>query len=198
MNIAKISLISGACALMAASRAAAELPDRFVEYVESTNKATYVDTGIAANPKTTHMFVRLAITAQTGTQSGVFGSATSASGNNAAANISYVSKKFRADWTGGGTDTGITPAVGTVYEIDCHYSDVFVGGKRFYRAGASEMMKGGSNAYTLYLFNYNLSGSPYSNGGVLQRVYACRIFTESIENSSTRTRTLTANLVPCE
>ena len=183
---------------LATAQVRAELPDRFVEYVESTNKATYVDTGIAANPKTTHMFVRLAITAQTGTQSGVFGSATSANGNNAAANISYASKKFRADWTGGGTDTGITPAVGAIYEIDCHYSDVFVGGKRFYRQGASEMQKAGSNANTLYLFNYNLSGAPYSNGGVLQRVYACRIFSESLESASTRTRTLSANLVPCE
>ncbi len=187
-----------ALSILFAGAAFAELPDRFVAYVESTNKTTYVDTGIAASPKKTHMTVRLAITAQTSTQSGVFGAATSANGNNAAANISYVSKKFRADWTGGGTDTGITPAVGAIYEIDCHYSDVFIGGKRFYRQGAAEMQKSGSNANTLYLFNYNLSGTPYSNGGVLQRVYACRIYSESIENDSTRTRTLSANLIPCE
>ena len=186
------------CATLFAAAAFAELPDRFVEYVESTNKMTYVDTGIAASPKYTHMTVRLAITEQTTTQSGVFGAATSYNGNNAAANITYSSKKFRADWTGNGVDTKITPAVDDIYEFDCHYSDVFVDGKRFYREGASEMQKGGSNANNLYLFNYNLSGAPYSNGGVLQRVYGCRIYNESIENDATYTRTLSANLIPCE
>ena len=186
------------CVALSSVVAFGELPDRFVEYIESTNKTTYVDTGIAASPKYTHMTVRLAITEQTSTQSGVFGAATSDNGNNAAANITYKSKKFRADWTGNGLDTGITPAIGDIYEIDCHYSDVFVGGKRFYKEGDSVMQKGGSNTNNLYLFNYNLSGSPYSNGGVLQRVYGCRIYKESIENDTTYTRTLSANLIPCE
>jgi len=179
------------CATLFSAAAFAELPDRFVEYVESTNKTTYVDTGIAGSPANTRMFVRLAVTAQTTTQSGVFGAATGDGGNNASESFSYASKKFRADWTGSSTDTGITPAVGDVYDIECRYSFASVGDKTVVPiAGNTNHQKGGSNANALYLFNYNRSGVPYSNGGVLQRVYSCRIWADGT--------TLSANLVPCE
>ena len=101
------------------------------------------------------------------------------------------SKKFRADWTGSSTDTGITPAVRDVHDIECRYSVVVVDGAATIPfASNANHEKGGSNAYSLYLFNYNLKGSPYSNGGVLQRVYSCRIWADGT--------TLSANLVPCE
>ena len=169
----------------------AELPDRFVEYVESTNKTTYVDTGVVGTPANTRMLVRLAVTAQTGTQSGVFGAATSDGDSNASESISYVNKKFRADWTGGSTDTGIAPAVGDIYDIECLYSFVTVGDRTFVPIkNNTNHQKGGANAHSLYLFNYNKNGTPYSNGGVLQRVYGCRIWADG--------KALSANLIPCE
>ena len=170
----------------------AALPDRFVEYVESTNKTTYIDTGIVPNAKATRMFVRLAIAAQTSTLSGVFGSATAASSsaNTGSANIYYENKKFRLDWTGSKSDSGITPAVGTVYDIACQYNTVFLAGRRFYAGGTSGNQKKDNNANTLFLFNCNVSGTAYSSGGVLQRLYGCRIWQDG--------STLTANLIPCE
>ena len=67
-----------ACFTLAAAAVSGALPDSFVEYVESTNAATYVNTGILPNPAATRMVVQLTPTVVDSTQRGIFGSRPSA------------------------------------------------------------------------------------------------------------------------
>ena len=114
------------CLLFGASALVAALPDAFVEYVESTNAATYVDTGILPIPSTTRMVVKLTPTVVDTTTRGIFGSRASANfGGTDAAYVLLASSKFRVDWIGNAM-TAFEPDTNAVYTLDMIVSRAFI------------------------------------------------------------------------
>ena len=84
----KLCKFAAACAaVLCAFGARAELPDAFVEYVESDGTA-YYDTGIVASPANTKMWVVLAPTSLPTTDCSVFGARSSAT--DAGSDAAYV------------------------------------------------------------------------------------------------------------
>lgn len=160
----------------------ADVPDSFVEYVESTNSTTYVDTGIDPSPKLTRMVVTLSPTVVNTTQYAVFGRGNSW-GN---ANSSYIllnGANFRMDWIGGQT-TGPAARVGEIYTFDCCNNEATVNGTRY------STTTGKTEAYAgqpIYIFNENNNGSKLT--GARMRLYACNIWRDGT--------TLSARYIPC-
>ena len=66
----------------AAGVAFGDVPDSFVEYVESVNKTLYLNTGICPSPKTTRMMMKIALTEVSGTQQALFGAGNGWGNNN--------------------------------------------------------------------------------------------------------------------
>ena len=118
--------LCAACLTLAATTVSGALPDSFVEYVESTNAATYVNTGILPNPAATRMVVKLTPTVVDSTQRGIFGSRPSATwGGTDAAYVLLASSKFRVDWIGYAT-TAFEPDINAVYTLDMIVNRAFI------------------------------------------------------------------------
>ena len=101
----------------AASVAFGELPDAFLEYVESDGNA-YVDTELKLDPTKSRAVIVLAPTVVNGTEKAVFGERSSSSG--AGTDAMYVllnGSKFRVDWIKATTATFV-PTVNTIYRFD--------------------------------------------------------------------------------
>ena len=180
----KIVAFCSACFALAVSAVFAALPDSFVEYVESTNAATYVNTGILPNPAATRMVVKLTPTVVDSTQRGIFGSLPSATwGGTDAAYVLLASSKFRVDWIGSQTAAAFTPGTTVVYTFDMIANRAFID-SAFYASSAYKVTAAGK---ALYLFNMNNNGTVYT--GLPQKLYASRIYTDGT--------TLAANYIPC-
>ncbi len=171
------------CALTASFASA---PDGFVEYVETTNVTTYIDTGIIPSAANTRMVVTLAPMLVDSTQAGCFGARSStAEADKTATYVLLDSKKFRLDWTGSKNTVGPQPTVGTQYTFDVIYNRCWINNS-FYRTQSSNY-KNGTTTKSLYLFAVNNNGTLMN--GMKQRLYGARIYTDGT--------TLAANYVPC-
>ncbi len=161
-----------------AATAFAELPDRFVEYVESTNTATYVNTGIEANPQTTRIIVTLAPTVLT-KNTAFFGSRPEAKDGNSTYITLNGSKQFNFNGTGDNL-SAFVPTANDIYTLELYRlrgvavnqngSQVFDGkrGNTNNRTDAKQKQ--------IYLFacnDYDTAVYP----GALQKFYSAAIYT---------------------
>lgn len=159
----------------------ADVPDSFVEYVESVNKSLYLNTGICPSPKTTRMMMKIALTEVSGTQQALFG-AGNGWGNSNSAYVLLNGGKFRVDWIGSQTST-FAPTVGEVYTFDCCNNAVTINGASY----SSTANKNTADLKSIYIFNENNNGSLVA--GALMRVYAGRVYKDG--------STLSALYIPC-
>ncbi len=177
--------VDGPCALTATFVSA---PDGFVEYVESTNVTTYIDTGIVPSAANTRMVVTLAPMLVDSTAAACFGARSSTTdADKTATYVLLVDGKFRLDWMGSASAsaTGPQPTVGTQYTFDAVYNRCWVNNS-FYRIQSSNY-KNGTTTKSLYLFAMNNTGA--LKNGMMQRLYGARIYSNGT--------TLSANYVPC-
>ena len=112
-----------------------DVPDCLVEYIESTDTASYVDTGIAPNPRKTRMVVKLAPMVVDNNQVAFFGSGNSW-GNNVCNFVLLNSSQFRLDWIAAQTKV-FTPNVGQVYLFDCCNNVVSIDGQKWSNGNAT-------------------------------------------------------------
>ena len=162
--------------------------DGFVEYVESTNVTTYIDTGIVPSAANTRMVVTLAPMLVDNTTAACFGARSSTTdADKTATYVLLVGGKFRLDWMGStsASATGPQPTVGTQYTFDAVYNRCWVNNS-FYRIQSSNY-KNGTTTKSLYLFAMNNNGA--LKNGMMQRLYGARIYSNGT--------TLSANYVPC-
>lgn len=172
------------CAVVASGIAAfGELPDAFVEYVESDGSA-YYDTGIVASPAHTKMWVVLAPTSLPTKECSVFGarSSTTVAGSDAAY-VYFSSGKFRGDWIGAKTTTD-EAVLNRVYRFYCEKNTVQVDDALL--TGSKAKNEDGSA--TIYLFAANGNGAVLKSG-LPQRLYGARISADG--------ESLSADYLPC-
>lgn len=180
----KLCKFAAACAaVLCAFGARAELPDAFVEYVESDGSA-YYDTGIVASPANTKMWVVLAPTSLPTTDCSVFGARSSATdAGSDAAYVYYTGKNFRADWVGAKTKTGEISA-NQVYRFYCAKNTVQINEA----STTGTRAKNAENSATIYLFAANNNGSVLKSG-LPQKLYGARISADGVN--------LSADYLPC-
>lgn len=179
----KLCKFAAACAaVLCAFGAMAELPDAFVEYVESDGSA-YYDTGICPSPANTRMVVAFAPTEVTGANRSVFGLYSSAWAD--VAYVQYLSdKKLYVHWVGGKTLVE-SAVLNKVYLYDCLGTSATVNGNTYtYNRTKTSAVA----SQSLYLFGINSGGAPYGTG-LPQRLYGARIYADG--------KTLSANYIPC-
>ena len=162
-------------------------PDTLLEYVESTNVTTYIDTGIIPSAANTRFVAKIAPTLVNNTEAAPFGVRSSTSNaDNDAVYIRLVSSKINADWCGknaSGWNSQFTPVANQPYVFD------FIGNHGFIdnRVYTGSSGKGTAVTHTFYLFAMNSNGT--LKNGMKQRFYGARIYTNS--------NILAANYIPC-
>ncbi len=163
-------------ALILFSSAFAEVPDRFVEYVESTDTATYIDTGIKATPQTTRIQVTLAPT--TKTKGGLFGSRP----NNNDENSTYATTDngvFVLNGTGEALKS-FSFDINTIYTLEIyHRRGIVVGEEKIYDNMACKNEASNAEQKSLYFFTYNDRDGEAFPAGALQRFYSAAIYTNN-------------------
>lgn len=162
-----------------------DVPDCLVEYIESTNTASYVDTGIAPNPRKTRMVVKLAPMVVDNNQVAFFGSGNSW-GNNVCNFVLLNSGMFRLDWIGAQTKV-FTPNVGQAYLFDCRNNVVSIDGQQWSNGNAT--MKTDADYPERPILLFNAMNDKGKVGGAMMRLYECRIYQDGVA--------LDANYIPC-
>ena len=165
----------------------AELPDSFVEYVESTDAGTYLDSGIAGNPRYTRVMLKLAPTVVDNTTRGVFGSRASTGDAGSDACYFYqTGMKFRMDWIQAASASS-TLTAGTIYTLQAIDYRAYVDDRQFRRADYNDGSKSATDGKNLYFFNMNNNGLPYTYG-LPQKLYYARVY---------KSETLQGSFIPC-
>ena len=162
-----------------------DVPDCLVEYIESTNTASYVDTGIAPNPRKTRMVVKLAPMVVDNNQVAFFGSGNSW-GNNVCNFVLLNSGMFRLDWIGAQTKV-FTPNVGQAYLFDCRNNVVSIDGQQWSNGNAT--MKTDADYPERPILLFNAMNDKGKVGGAMMRLYECRIYQDGEK--------LDCNYLPC-
>lgn len=162
-----------------------EIPDAFVEYVESTDKNTYIDTGIFVNPKSTKVMIDLALT-DVGSSQNLFG----CYGGNNATQRSYVqmSGGVLYPYWAGVNSAGPRPAIGERLSIFLQDTFVTINGGWYGKSTTSRVATPVSQPFFLFTRCENNSSAANSNGAKM-RLYGCKIFLDG--------ETLSASYVPC-
>ena len=153
-----------------------DVPDCFVEYIESTNTASYVDTGIAPNPRKTRMVVKLAPMVVDNNQVAFFGSGKSW-GDNVCNFVLLNSSQFRLDWIAAQTKV-FTPNVGQVYLFDCCNNVVSIDGQKWSNGNATTKTDKDYPERPILLFNAWSGTSKV--GGTKMRLYDCRVYQDGV------------------
>ena len=162
-----------------------DVPDCLVEYIESTDTASYVDTGIAPNPRKTRMVVKLAPMVVDNNQVAFFGSGDSW-GNSFCNFVLLDSSMFRLDWIAAQTKV-FTPNVGQAYLFDCCNNVVSIDGQKWSNQTATWKTDADYPERPILLFNaMNDTGKV---GGAMMRLYECRIYQDGEK--------LDCNYLPC-
>ena len=159
-------------------------PDCFVEYVESTNTSTYIDTGLVPSASSTRLVATLAPMVVNNTEAALFGvrSSATAAGSDAAYAL-LVSSNFRLDWIRNSNNL-FKPTVGRAYTFDLVNNYGFINNS-FYIAKDSKSAT--AITHSFYFFAMNNNGA--LKAGMKQRFYGARLYTNSTF--------LAANYVPC-
>lgn len=177
------SLIFSVLFILHGSSLMAEIPDRFVEYVESDGTA-YLDTGIRPLPKYTRLVAEIVPMKSMSGPAGILGSSTGTASQNCY--LYHVNWKLNSPWSGG---VAISWTAGERHVLDIRETLLFVNGELHMQSNNGIADKSANEGASLYLFNYNDNGVPYSKGGYPQRLYGARIYRDG-EN-------LDMALVPC-
>ena len=173
--------VNGPCDMHAEFGAA---PDSFVEYVESTNTSTYIDTGLIPSASSTRLVATLAPMVVNNTEAALFGvrSSTTAYGSDAAYAL-LISSNFRLDWIRNSNQL-FKPTVGRAYTFDLVNNYGFINNS-FYISKESKSAT--AITHSFYFFAMNNNGA--LKAGMKQRLYGARLYTNST--------VLAANYVPC-